>query len=688
MRESGSDLLGSGRRMLARAVLLALVMVVGVSWGAGSAYAGSRHDFLFSFGPGGPGSGAFVDVQSVAVDAAGDVYVYDVGAGGGSVYKFNAAGEPVKFSGLSGNVIEGVGGSGNAENEIAVSSAGPTAGDIYIARYAGKIEVFAASGLPLGALEGGGPGLGSDSCGVATDAVGDLYVSLATGFVNEYVPTGKLVDSGDYLSSLFGLLREPCNIAADGSGGVWEIKWSEGPVTHYAASQFNTSETPAAGSEVDAAGSTLAADPAGGVYVDERDQIAQYGPTGKLLDTFAASSEVGAVGGSFGIGVSAPGASGEQVYVADGTSETINVFSDVVPDVSTGGVSGVAPHAATLEGQVDPYGMTLTECEFEYGTSTAYGQSAPCSPAPSGGSPVAVTAQLSGLAANTEYHYRLVAANSNGSVEGRDAAFTTPKAPPVVIDAEVLAAGVSQLQATLSGAVNPEGLPASYQFEYGTTPAYGSSAPATAPGALPVNATADAVTQTLLGLRPGTTYHYALLANSPGGTTVGEDHTFTTPPVPLPAVSTGGASEVGVGAAGVSGEVDPQGWDTTYVVQYGTSVGYGSEWPTVAVDMGALEGAQPVTLYLQNLQPGTLYHYRLVATSPGGTSYGADETFTTLEYPASVIQEPPVLGPPIGIAPAKEATTTSHKSAGAKKPKHRQQKRRRPVPRKKHRGKR
>ena len=34
-------------------------------------------------------------------------------------------------------------------------------------------------------------------------------------------------------------------------------------------------------------------------------------------------------------------------------------------------------------------------------------------------------------------------------------------------------------------------------------------------------------------------------------------------------------------------------------------------------------------MLIQRLQPGTLYHYRLVATNTAGTSYGADRTFRT-----------------------------------------------------------
>src|SRR6185312_7867184 len=109
---------------------------------------------------------------------------------------------------------------------------------------------------------------------------------------------------------------------------------------------------------------------------------------------------------------------------------------------------------------------------------------------------------------------------------------------------------------------------------------------------------------------------------------LGPDETFTTPPIPAPAVETGGASSVGVGAAMLSGAIDPHGWDTTYLFQYGTSTAYGQSWPAVQFDMGAVKGPQLVMVSVSNLLPGTTYHYRLVASNSGGTSHGQDMAFT------------------------------------------------------------
>ena len=83
---------------------------------------------------------------------------------------------------------------------------------------------------------------------------------------------------------------------------------------------------------------------------------------------------------------------------------------------------------ATLNAKVNPNGKTVTECKFEYGTTTGYGSSAPCATLPgSGSSPVAVSASITaGLAENTEYHFRITATNAAGTAQGADVTFKTP----------------------------------------------------------------------------------------------------------------------------------------------------------------------------------------------------------------------------------------------------------------------
>jgi DNA-binding beta-propeller fold protein YncE len=101
------------------------------------------------------------------------------------------------------------------------------------------------------------------------------------------------------------------------------------------------------------------------------------------------------------------------------------------PTVSTGPATGAMPDEAVLHGGVNPNGLATTD-QFEYGTTTSYGTTVPVSAesAGSGGAEVAKGYVLSGLQPNTTYHFRLVASNSSGIVDGGDASFTTPPLAP------------------------------------------------------------------------------------------------------------------------------------------------------------------------------------------------------------------------------------------------------------------
>src|SRR5262249_58395772 len=84
---------------------------------------------------------------------------------------------------------------------------------------------------------------------------------------------------------------------------------------------------------------------------------------------------------------------------------------------------------------------------------------------------------LSGLDAGTTYHVRLVATNETGTTYGDDHAVAT--AVWLAPSAQTAGAtGVKGGAATLNGRVNANDAPTTYHFEYGTTTAYGSSAPA------------------------------------------------------------------------------------------------------------------------------------------------------------------------------------------------------------------
>ena len=207
----------------------------------------------------------------------------------------------------------------------------------------------------------------------------------------------------------------------------------------------------------------------------------------------------------------------------------IAVTPPPAPAVVTGAASEVTQTTATLNATVNPEGGTPSACTFEYGATESYGQSAPCASLPATGtSAVGVTAALSGLDANTTYHYRISATNNDGpGSDGADAAFTTPANPPAVVTEG--ASAITNSSATLNATVNPEGVEvtaAGCKFEYGTSEAYGSSVnceSAPGSGTSPVSVTAQ-----LAALKPGTAYYYRISVTNNSGTSKGLGESFET----------------------------------------------------------------------------------------------------------------------------------------------------------------
>ena len=92
---------------------------------------------------------------------------------------------------------------------------------------------------------------------------------------------------------------------------------------------------------------------------------------------------------------------------------------------------------------------------------------------------------------------------------------------------------------------------------------------------------------------------------------------------------TGPAVAVGKSIATLTGDVDPEGAVTTWVFQYGLSTSYGAQtYPPQTLAASITPVA--VSLPLAGLEPGTLFHFRLVAFH-GATviSTGGDQTFLT-----------------------------------------------------------
>ncbi len=363
------------------AALVSVCVIAGLfTYGAASALALSTHELVGEFNAGSDPDGIAID------ESSGEVYVAESATG--VVDRFDAAGSPASFPALGGHMLDGAGTpAGSFVFPHGETSYGAPAGlavdndalsssyrDLYVVDAGhGVVDKFDATGAYVGQLTGtpGGPFAGP--YGVAVDPAGDVWVYESSGEVDEFNAAGV------YRSQFAtGCGTTYPGVAVDSSDDV------------YVNCGFAIQKWSSTGADLGAVteGSThaLAVDQANGhVFADEEEgrSVREYEASGTEVARFegmpyASQSNYG--------GIAVDGVSGD-VYLSTSNGGTVFRWGPLVtlPDVSTEPASVVQSTAASVHGTVNPDGIPVTVCRFEYGTSEAYGQSAPCVPGPGSG---------------------------------------------------------------------------------------------------------------------------------------------------------------------------------------------------------------------------------------------------------------------------------------------------------------
>lgn len=287
------------------------------------------------------------------------------------------------------------------------------------------------------------------------------------------------------------------------------------------------------------------------------------------------------------------------------------------------------------------------------------------------------------------------------------AALSTPAwaSTPPSVEGES-ASHIASTDATLEAKINPESTErgAYYQFQVVADPSeylqefacptegfpantsfcggFASQA-----GALPIAATGpgtQAVTASLdlsaprawwsgtTTLKPGTTYHYRVIAARVVVTedtiqweppiVYGADRTFTTSPGSPPSIEGESVSHLTSTDATLEAQIDTQGLETSYQFRLESGCLWPRECPVIAtypLPSGELLGSfvdQSVSLDLNSagvtLRPGVEYAYSVTATSAGGSVTGGEQRFTT---PEDVAQPPSDTSASFGDTPSSGA---------------------------------
>jgi DNA-binding beta-propeller fold protein YncE len=454
-------------------------------------------------------------------------------------------------------------------------------GDVLVANRTNKVvDVFGPEGAFLAEFNGGGTIAGGfEPAAIAIDNAGEIYVTdpvhhvvdkfsspatsaylcQITGAGAKSTDTQECKPAGPTVSG--GKLEGPFGVAVDNStGDVYVTDNKKHVVDKFNASgefiSAVTGPTEAAGGPAGSGLFSSGLSPRA-VAVDQATHHVYVSDTPNgVVDEFSAAgnyvSKMVAPGTFEPVFIAVSQASGD-VYVGNENyqQKDVEVFTgDVTLPVATAEqASNIGLHSATLNGEVNPEGESVTRCEFDYDTveylspeESGHGEKVACAQTEAeigkGLSNVAVDANVpSGLLANTEYHLRLVVETS-AQIPTRSAQQSFTTWSPPFVDA-TWSGDVADTGAQLHADIRPMQGDTRYWFEYDTSEyvpgvPHGKSVPASPGADIGTGLSDNEVTQQITGLTAGTVYHYRVVAESPLGRREGNDQTFTTQPAGLP----------------------------------------------------------------------------------------------------------------------------------------------------------
>jgi len=204
-----------------------------------------------------------------------------------------------------------------------------------------------------------------------------------------------------------------------------------------------------------------------------------------------------------------------------GATATAGIAIAAAPAVTTKPATNLAATTATLNGTITP-NENGTTYYFQYGTTTAYTTPTPTQTFNGNNANAKdVSADITGLAPSTLYHFRLVATNPSGTVFGTDMTFTTtaagtpppgPGANAVSITAKPTTVTFSR-STTITGKVTgPGSVGAMVMLEENPYPFTGGFKPTGTPS------TTDAASNYSFVATPGMTTRYRVTVKKPNVT--------------------------------------------------------------------------------------------------------------------------------------------------------------------------
>lgn len=475
--------------------------------------------------------------RGAAVDSdTGDVYVLNTS---GQVQKFTSTGVPANFSALGSSILASSCGA-NCRQIAVDNSPGVNHGVIYLGSGstsggASGVKVYLPSGQQVGPVTILSIGSFGRHCGVAVDAVGDLFSSVSLFGEERAIDHYSVEGWASHPSQTSTIesaisptdVANPCRMAVASDGVTYVISGVgptvKSPLLRYEPSAYGPpgeGVPGAASTELDSAGDTYVAvdQSTNDVYADRGTQIARYGSDGSLIEAFGEAPQVN---NSPAVAINE---ADKKVYVADSSTGKVAIYPKYIsPDIS-GVIAVTGPGEVGFAGTVDPAGGgDVNSCMFQYrekGEPTF--TDVPCTESTPFELSTDVSGSAAGLTEGVVYEYRLTAANVNVGASSPLQTFSV--VPPTIEGA--YSSDVKETEATLNAVVNPHNSPTEYFFEYGPTPEYGQTVP------LPTGNIAGGVTtgqqlnERAMNLSGQVTYHFRVVAVSAVGRVESQDQTF------------------------------------------------------------------------------------------------------------------------------------------------------------------
>ncbi len=314
-------------------VVLSLLLLTGAS-------AQAEYQFVQEFGSSGTGPGQFqLGPSAVAVDSSGNVWATSYfGPYFGLVEEFSGSGVFIQQFGSTHSAEGAIG----DVNSIAIDHSG----NVFVAQSGGTAPVmeFNSSGDFIRQIGTWGP-FGAEATGdgelyqygpnaVATDSLGNVWVAdTYDNRIEEFSSTGQFIRQVGSLGSGDGQLHYPTGIAVDTSDNVWVADTNNDRIEEFSSNGAYISQV----SLGIAAPQSIAIDASGNIFVAHfspvpNSSVEEFTSSEALITQFGSSGKgTGQIESPQGIAVDAFG----NVWVADRGNNRIEEFSLVVPEPSS-----------------------------------------------------------------------------------------------------------------------------------------------------------------------------------------------------------------------------------------------------------------------------------------------------------------------------------------------------------------